>query len=70
MDRHVLRHVKLQSLDVPEQRDCVRADVLEISSRGRWAVKISVDCDLLLREVGDQPGKVLLTSAITASERC
>jgi hypothetical protein len=29
MDRHMLRHVKLQSLDIAEQRDSVRADILE-----------------------------------------
>jgi hypothetical protein len=55
MDRHVLRHIKFQPLDVLEERNGIRADIGR-SRRAlrRWRVEVGVDQDLLLREIGDQ----------------
>jgi hypothetical protein len=38
MDWHVLGHIKLQALNVPEQRNGIRADTREIPARCRRAV--------------------------------
>src|SRR5215471_15678010 len=53
MDRHVLRHVKLQPLDIAIERNGVRADEGKCSARRRRPVHVGVDDDLLLRQIHD-----------------
>ena len=54
VDRHMLRHIKLQPLDGPEQRNSVQVDIRRRRSRRRRPVEICIDHDLLLREIRDQ----------------
>ena len=54
VDRHVLGHVELQPLNVPEQRNGVRVDIRKISAGGRRAIQVRVDQNLLLREIRNQ----------------
>ena len=44
MDRHVLRYIKLQPLDVLEQRNSVRADIRRRRrALRRWRVEVGVE---------------------------
>ena len=54
MDRHVRRHIQLQPLEVAIQHNGVVAHVGQVPSRGRRAVKVRIDDDLVLREIGNQ----------------
>ncbi len=53
VDRHVLRHIQLQPLDVPKQRNGVQVDVRKRPSCRRRPVEIRIDEDLVLRQIGD-----------------
>jgi hypothetical protein len=54
MDRHVLRYIELQPLDVSEQRHRVQVDIRKRSSGRRRPVEIRNDEDLVLRQINDQ----------------
>jgi hypothetical protein len=54
VDRHMPRHVELQTLEVAEQHDRVVIHIRQVPSRGRRPVKVRIDHDLLLGEIDDR----------------
>src|SRR5262249_890486 len=50
VDRHVLRHIELQPLEVPVERNSIQVDIRRRRPGRRRSIEIAVDHDLLLRE--------------------
>jgi hypothetical protein len=54
MDRHVRRHIQLETLEVAIKHHGVVVHIRQVASGGRRAVKVRVDHDLILGEIDDR----------------